>query len=56
MLKKTLILALVSTGFVSLGACNTVRGVGRDIESIGDVSHCRTKIIHRDGKRYRVCR
>jgi predicted small secreted protein len=56
MLKKTLIVALISTGFVSLGACNTVRGLGQDIESLGDISHCETKIIRKNGKRYRVCR
>lgn len=36
MIRKTL-LALVAAGIVlSAAACNTVKGVGRDIESVGE--------------------
>jgi entericidin B len=35
-LRNKLLLAAVMGGLVaSLGACNTVKGVGRDIESVG---------------------
>lgn len=35
-LRNKLLLAAVLGGLVaSLGACNTVKGVGRDIESVG---------------------
>ncbi len=34
MRKLTMIAALAC--FVSLSACNTVKGLGRDIESVGD--------------------
>ena len=34
---KQLIIALAATGLVlSATACNTVKGVGRDIESVGE--------------------
>ncbi len=56
MLRKTLILALISSGFVSLGACNTVRGVGHDIISVGNLGNCPTKVVWRNGQRVRVCR
>jgi entericidin B len=32
---RKLILALVATG-LALSACNTVKGVGRDVESVGE--------------------
>ena len=32
---KLLIAAVLGSLFVSLTACNTVKGVGRDIESVG---------------------
>ena len=32
---RKLILALVVTG-LSLSACNTVKGVGKDVESVGE--------------------
>ncbi|HYD37587.1 MAG TPA: entericidin A/B family lipoprotein [Allosphingosinicella sp.] len=32
---RKLILALVAAG-VALSACNTVKGVGRDVESVGE--------------------
>ena len=32
---RKLILALVATG-LTLSACNTVKGVGRDVESVGE--------------------
>jgi len=56
MLRKTLMLALLSSGFVPLSACNTVRGVGSDVESVGNLGNCPTKIVWRNGKRVRVCR
>ena len=34
--RKVLIAALMGGLLVSLGACNTVKGVGRDIESVGE--------------------
>lgn len=34
MLRKTAIAALVATTLI-LTACNTVKGVGRDVESVG---------------------
>lgn len=33
--KKTLALAFVTLGVLTLVACNTVEGAGRDIESVG---------------------
>jgi len=56
MLQKIVTVALLSSAFVGLSACNTVRGAGRDIESIGDISHCQTKVVRRNGHRVRVCR
>jgi len=35
MIRKFLALFLV-TGSLALGACNTIEGAGRDIESVGD--------------------
>jgi predicted small secreted protein len=35
MRNRLLIAAVLGSLFVSLGACNTVKGVGRDIESVG---------------------
>jgi predicted small secreted protein len=36
-IRKTIVLGLVLGGLVaSLSACNTVKGVGRDIESVGE--------------------
>ena len=35
MLKRIMTLALVATG-LSLAACNTVEGVGKDVESVGE--------------------
>lgn len=36
-IRKTILLGLVLGGLVaSLSACNTVKGVGRDIELVGD--------------------
>ncbi|MCW1429967.1 entericidin A/B family lipoprotein [Novosphingobium sp. JCM 18896] len=34
--RKLLIAALMGGLLASLGACNTVKGVGRDIESVGE--------------------
>jgi predicted small secreted protein len=34
-MKKILIVLAVSSGLF-LGACNTVRGAGKDVESVGD--------------------
>ncbi|HEX2762383.1 MAG TPA: entericidin A/B family lipoprotein [Allosphingosinicella sp.] len=34
-MRKLIILALVTTG-ITLSACNTVKGAGRDIESVGE--------------------
>jgi predicted small secreted protein len=36
MLRKFAILALVAAGAMSLSACNTVRGLGQDIQSVAD--------------------
>lgn len=36
MLKKTLMLALTAAFIVSLTGCNTVEGVGEDIEAVGE--------------------
>ncbi|WP_423142697.1 entericidin A/B family lipoprotein [Parablastomonas sp. CN1-191] len=34
---RKVVIALMATGLiVSTAACNTIRGVGRDIESVGD--------------------
>ena len=35
-LRKFAVLALVAAGTMSLSACNTVRGLGQDIESVAD--------------------
>ena len=56
MLSKMLVVALLSGAFVSLSGCNTVRGVGRDIESAGNIGNCPTKVVIRNGQRVRVCR
>lgn len=56
MVRKILSAALISSAFVGLSACNTVRGAGRDIESLGDISHCQTKVVWRNHHRVRVCR
>jgi predicted small secreted protein len=56
MIRKVMSAALISSAFLGLSACNTVRGAGRDIESIGDISHCQTKVVWRDHRRVRVCR
>ncbi|MBB4641040.1 entericidin A [Rhizorhapis suberifaciens] len=34
-MKKTAIIAALSIAMTLLAACNTVKGVGRDIESVG---------------------
>jgi predicted small secreted protein len=34
-MRKLIALALIATG-LTLSACNTVKGVGRDIESVGE--------------------
>lgn len=34
--RKLLIVAVLSGLVATLGACNTVKGVGRDIESVGE--------------------
>ena len=36
MLRKTLLALAAGSILLSLGACNTVKGLGRDIESAGD--------------------
>ncbi len=36
MLKKTLNILLISGAVVSLAACNTVRGAGKDVQSAAD--------------------
>ncbi|GGZ21182.1 MULTISPECIES: entericidin A/B family lipoprotein [Asticcacaulis] len=41
-MKRLLIIALIATLPV-LSACNTVKGVGRDIESVGDAMDRATK-------------
>jgi predicted small secreted protein len=37
MIRKTVI-ALLALNALALSACNTVKGVGRDIESVGDAA------------------
>ena len=56
MVHKAMSIALISSALLGLSACNTVRGAGRDIESIGDISHCQTKVVWRNHHRVRVCR
>lgn len=34
-MKRTIAIALLTLGLTTLAACNTVQGVGRDIESVG---------------------
>jgi len=34
--RKMLIVAVLGGVLATLGACNTVKGVGRDIESVGE--------------------
>ncbi len=34
-MKRKIALALLIAGMTALNACNTVQGVGRDIESVG---------------------
>ena len=36
-MKKLLILALLITGTLALSACETVKGMGRDMQYVGDV-------------------
>lgn len=36
MIRKTLLLLAVSAVALTASACNTVKGVGRDIESVGE--------------------
>jgi len=36
MLKKTLMLALTAAFIVAINGCNTVEGVGEDIEAVGE--------------------
>ena len=35
MMKKTVVVAALSIALTLLAACNTVKGMGRDIESVG---------------------
>lgn len=56
MFRKTLILAALTGAFIPLGACNTVRGVGQDVQNVGNLGNCPTKIVWRNGHRVRVCR
>lgn len=35
MLRKTVIIATMSLTLLTLGACNTVKGLGEDISSVG---------------------
>lgn len=56
MLRKTLMLAIISSGFIPLSACNTVRGVGQDVQNVGNLGNCPTKVVWRNGRRVRVCR
>ncbi len=37
MVKKVAVVALVCSGLL-LGACNTIKGVGRDITSVGEAA------------------
>ena len=34
-MKRTIAISLLALGLTALAACNTVQGVGRDIESVG---------------------
>lgn len=36
-MKKLLILALLITGTLALSACETAKGIGRDMQYVGDV-------------------
>ncbi|MEC9067863.1 entericidin A/B family lipoprotein [Pelagerythrobacter marinus] len=36
MLKKTIAIVALGASVVTLAACNTVKGLGRDIESVGE--------------------
>ena len=36
MLKKMIAVAALGAAVVTLAACNTVKGLGRDIESVGE--------------------
>ncbi len=56
MLRKILVVSLLSSGIAPLSGCNAVRGVGQDIESVGNIGNCPTKVVWRNGKRVRVCR
>lgn len=42
MIRKTITLALMA-GSLALTACNTVRGAGQDIESVGEAAQDATK-------------
>jgi predicted small secreted protein len=58
MFRKAAAIALTGILLSSLPACNTVRGAGRDIESVADAASpgCPTKVVWRHGHRVRVCR
>jgi predicted small secreted protein len=58
MFRKVAAAALAGVLLSSLPACNTVRGAGRDIESVADATSpgCPTKVVWRHGHRVRVCR
>lgn len=43
MLKKSVIAVLAAAVMLSASACNTVKGVGRDIESVGQKG---SEVIH----------
>lgn len=36
MIRKSLLLLIVSAVALTASACNTVKGIGRDIESVGE--------------------
>lgn len=58
MLNKAAAIAVTASLLATLPACNTVRGAGRDIESVADAATpgCPTKVVWRHGHRVRVCR
>ena len=58
MVRKIAAIAVSAMLLSSLPACNTVRGAGRDIESVADAAspNCPTKVVWRHGHRVRVCR
>jgi predicted small secreted protein len=58
MFRKVAAIALAGVVLSSMPACNTVRGAGRDIESVADAANpnCPTKVVWRNGHRVRVCR